>query len=450
MNTQTRVASSLFAIPVLCLFLVSPATFAKDKPRITIEVVNSETSQREYTRTIPGRKGTSETSCDTNGTTNGTINDSGVGPIQTNSTGKANTNCTTTTTAATPPQTRTELITQEHVYAILPDHRQVILWCQEGFRRCDNLQPGKYEAEIDGNALFVYVPELSGKERRVKYRAVSLQVAPAAQPKYTIEDAPATSPAQPLANTKSAPSVKSIATLKEQAANGDALAQWNLYLMYEDGDSVPRDEAQAMVWLRRAAENENTSAQCELGAAYQLGQSVARDDVQAAIWFHKAAELGNRDALTFLGDLYAHGNGVIHDYAQAAAWYRKAAGRGDAAAQEELGGLYSFGRGVPQDEAQAAFWYRKAAEQGDAKAQYMLGGDYATGQGVPQDFAEAYFWLDLALAGKVTRMDPKDTSKLLEEAVKTRDNIASVLTPSDRSRVQERARKWFEDHPSTP
>jgi hypothetical protein len=181
-DAPKRVASSLLAIPAVCFFLISPAALAKDKPRITIEVVNSETSQREYTRTIPGRKGTSETNCNTNETTNGTINDYGVGPIQTNSTGNARTDCTTTTTAATPPQTRTESITQEHVYAILPDHRQVILWCQEGFRRCDNLQPGRYNAEIDGNALFVYVPELSGKERRIKYRAVSLQVTPTIRP----------------------------------------------------------------------------------------------------------------------------------------------------------------------------------------------------------------------------------------------------------------------------
>jgi TPR repeat protein len=399
MTAQTRVASSPFAISTLCLFLISAAAFAKDKQRITIEVVNSETSQRQYTRTIPGRKGTSETNCNTDGTANGTITDYGVGPIQTHSTGNANTNCTTTTTAATPAQTRTESITQEHVYAILPDHRQVILWCQQGFRRCDDLQPGRYEAEIDGNALFVYVPELSGKERRIKYRAVSLQVTPTIRPGSTTLHAPEIHTPQRVANTDPEPTDRNIATLLERALNGDAHAQWNLYLMYDKGDSVPRDEAQAMVWLRRAAENDNPAAQCELGAAYQLGVGVPRDYLQAAVWFHKAVETGDRDALTFLGDLYAHGDGVPQDYAQAAAWYRKAAGRGDAAAQEELGGLYSFGRGVPKDEAQAAFWYRKAAEQGDAKAQYMLGGDYATGEACHETSRKPTFgWTLLWLA----------------------------------------------------
>jgi TPR repeat protein len=62
---------------------------------------------------------------------------------------------------------------------------------------------------------------------------------------------------------------------------------------------------------------------------------------------------------------------------------------------------------------------------------------------VPQDFAEAYFWFDLAAAGNVSGVTQKDTAK-------TRDDAASHLTPADLSREQERARKWFEDHPAKP
>ena len=136
-----------------------------------------------------------------------------------------------------------------------------------------------------------------------------------------------------------------------------------------------------------------------------VGQSLEMAFPWIAMQIHDAGIA----AITFGDVVVFRSNDDGMDHAQAAAWYRKSAAPGDAAAQEELGGLYSFGRGVSQDEAQAAFWYRKA---GDAKAQYMLGGDYASGQGVSQDFAEAYFWLDLAVAGNVTRMDPKDSPKL--------------------------------------
>ena len=106
-----------------------------------------------------------------------------------------------------------------------------------------------------------------------------------------------------------------------------------------------------------------------------------------------------------------------------------------------LGGLYYSGQGMLQDDRQAAVWTRKAAEQGNADSQYALGLLYDIGRGVPQDYVEAYFWLDLAAAGKLRFLK-------VEEVSTARDQAASHLTPADLSSVQERARKWFEDHPA--
>jgi uncharacterized protein len=129
--------------------------------------------------------------------------------------------------------------------------------------------------------------------------------------------------------------------------------------------------------------------------------------------------------------------------AQSIATLKERAASGDADAQTSLADVYAFGKGVPQDQAQVAFWYRKAADQGDADAQLSLGLLYDFGKGVPQDYTEAYFWLNLAAAGKIDGMDEKDVAK-------ERDEAASHLVPADLSRVQERARKWFEDHPAKP
>jgi TPR repeat protein len=290
------------------------------------------------------------------------------------------------------------------------------------------------------------------------------------------------SPAQVPENTESAPSAESIATLKEQAAGGDAKAQYILGEAYENGEGVSEDDTQAAFWYRKAAEQENALAQFDLGGLYYDGKGVTQDYAQAAIWYRKAAEQGDAAAQSnlglmyvggrgvpkdaseaarwfrkaaeqslavaqfSLGTLYYDGSGVPQNSAQAAIWYRKAAEQGNPEAQDELGGLYEFGRGVPQNDAQAALWFRKAAEQGDAKAQWELGADYASGQGVPQDYAEAYFWLDLAAASTFDRVKPEDATRVREGATKTRDLVASLLTPADLSREQERARKWFEDH----
>jgi hypothetical protein len=118
---------------------------------------------------------------------------------------------------------------------------------------------------------------------------------------------------------------------------------------------------------------------------------------------------------------------------------RLLAEQGYADAQFNFGLRYANGQGMIRDYVQAAIWYRMAAEQGYADAQFNLGTLYANGKGVKRDYAEAYFWSDLAAAGKLHTWKQED-------AVKARDEAASHLTPADLTQVQERARKWFEEH----
>lgn len=62
-------------------------------------------------------------------------------------------------------------------------------------------------------------------------------------------------------------------TLKEWkplAEQGDADAQYNLGVMYGDGDGVPQDYAEAMRWYRAAARQGNASAQYNLGGYFSL------------------------------------------------------------------------------------------------------------------------------------------------------------------------------------
>jgi len=193
---------------------------------------------------------------------------------------------------------------------------------------------------------------------------------------------------------------------------------------------------------------------------------VPQDYTQAAAWYLKAAVKGEREAQRLLGGLYYFGHGVPPNYAQAAAWYCHAAVQDDHSAQRLLGDLYYFGRGVPQEYTHAAVWYRKAAEQGNLAALLSLGYLYSTGRGVPQDYAEAYFWFEIAhvtskraefdLVGLVLfgrRVDVPIAGKgetVDLASTEDRDEAASHLTPADLSRVQERARKWSEDHPAKP
>jgi TPR repeat protein len=177
-----------------------------------------------------------------------------------------------------------------------------------------------------------------------------------------------------------------------KAEQGDFDAQLSLGAIYEKGEGLPQDPAEAAKWYRKAAENGLAEAQYKIGFMCEYGQGVTQNFEDAAQWYKKSAEAGNAMAANRLGLLFASGRGVQLDYAQAVSFYRKAADQGNVEAQNNLGAMHDGGMGVTQDFAVAAEWYRKAADQGDAEAQFRLAAKYVNGQGVSQDIEEACRW----------------------------------------------------------
>lgn len=164
-----------FTIALAAVFLNATlllnTAFSKQKPRVTIQVVGTQASERNYTYTLPGKPAQSKTTCDTNGSgsiSGTTYGDNVSGTVNTDSTS----NCTTTTKPATAPTTHTISYTDEYVRAIMPDGTHVTLWCEIGFRKCWNLQPGSYSAEIKGDTVWMFAHDLSGKQYKLKYKAV--------------------------------------------------------------------------------------------------------------------------------------------------------------------------------------------------------------------------------------------------------------------------------------
>ena len=80
------------------------------------------------------------------------------------------------------------------------------------------------------------------------------------------------------------------------AEQGNSRAQNNLGLMYDEGQGVLQDDAEAVKWYRVAAEQGNASAQLNLGLMYAEGQGVPQDYVQAHMWASLAAANGNDTA----------------------------------------------------------------------------------------------------------------------------------------------------------
>lgn len=76
------------------------------------------------------------------------------------------------------------------------------------------------------------------------------------------------------------------ARLYELAAEqGYAKPQYNLGVMYDNGEGVTQDYSEAVRWYTLAAEQGDTDAQNNLGVLYAKGEGVTQDDVLAHMWF---------------------------------------------------------------------------------------------------------------------------------------------------------------------
>ncbi len=80
--------------------------------------------------------------------------------------------------------------------------------------------------------------------------------------------------------------------VKKAAEQGHVDAQYNLGIMYANGEGVPQDYAEAARWYRQAAEQGHASAQHNLGAMYANGEGVPEDDIQAYAWISIASAQG--------------------------------------------------------------------------------------------------------------------------------------------------------------
>ena len=226
--------------------------------------------------------------------------------------------------------------------------------------------------------------------------------------------------------------------------------------MYESGEGVSQNHAEAAKWFRKAADQGSVYAQRDLAFIYYNGaEGVPQNFAEAAEWFRRAAEQGYDLAQSILGEMYSKGQGVPQNYILAYMWlslssaqspnataklrgivaamtpeqiaqgqklarewkpaedgyvaYRRGdyttalrlirplAEQGDAQAQITMGIMYLEGGAVTKDYRKAVQWFRLAADRGNAEAQGFLGGIFHDGgNGVPQNRKEAAKWYRLA------------------------------------------------------
>jgi len=155
---------------------------------------------------------------------------------------------------------------------------------------------------------------------------------------------------------------------------GNPIAQYNLAMMYSNGESVYVDYQQAVYWFNKSAQQEFAPAQYRLGEMYYFEKGgLSRDLGKAVELFKKAAEQHDPDALMNLAMLSGTGEGVPHDTEKALFWIKQARKSGNDSAPDYQKMLATSVDGKFTEDQQTRFWIEKAAELGIREAQIELG-----------------------------------------------------------------------------
>ena len=109
--------------------------------------------------------------------------------------------------------------------------------------------------------------------------------------------------------------------LRPLSAQGSAVAQYIIGLMYFRGKVVEKDYKEAIKFLNLSAKQGYFRAEHKLGSIYS-GSLLGKSDYRKAIkWFRLASGQGYAPSQYFLATLYENGDGIKQDYIRAHMWF---------------------------------------------------------------------------------------------------------------------------------
>lgn len=156
--------------------------------------------------------------------------------------------------------------------------------------------------------------------------------------------------------------------LRQQAEKGMAGAQYSLGRMYETGNRLPTDKAQAVRWYKLAAEQGYAAAEYRMALACLYGAGVERDERLGRRWLKRAAEHGHKVAENLWNHYLKTTDDQQASISVAVNWYLERALEGDKEAQLRLGTIYEQGWGIAPSYREARKWYTLAKQQGSREA----------------------------------------------------------------------------------
>jgi TPR repeat protein len=167
---------------------------------------------------------------------------------------------------------------------------------------------------------------------------------------------------------------RSSVDITNQIANENEHANGIMMLGYchFSGIGTKVDKQKAVELYQKAANLGNNAAQYNLALMYENGEGVDKEFNKAFELFKKSAEEGYSNGITRLGHCYQNGVGTNINKHIAFELYLKAANLGNVIAQYNLALMYETGDGIAKDINKAIYWYKNSAEHGYQDAQNRL------------------------------------------------------------------------------
>lgn len=215
-------------------------------------------------------------------------------------------------------------------------------------------------------------------------------------------------------------------------ASNNALAQFTLGLIEQQGWGRPANAVAACTWFDKAAAQHVPAAAQFVGDCFANGIGRAVDGLAAIRWYSTAAEAGIAYADCLAGDLYIAGAIVPKDVQRGLSMCTAAAQAESTPAMVKLANYYHYGNLVPVNLRLARFWYDQAAQRHHHESQFQLGMMLSQGEGGPADMPKARFWLEhAAMEGYAPAYLP--TAILYANAAP--DPKTGALSPNDLAKV---------------
>ncbi len=225
--------------------------------------------------------------------------------------------------------------------------------------------------------------------------------------------------------------VKAAAIWRAQAQKGLPAAQFNLGILYVNGQGVAKDRVKAAAWFRKAARAGFAPGAFNLGVLLLKDRMGRNYTARGLKWLRIAAARRFAPAQYLLGEFFLRGKFLPRDKARGRKLIRAAAAQDYPPALFEAAKRRGPGA-LAQSRAQAIKLMKRAAQAGFPEAMYYLGLLYEQGRHVLQNFLLAHMWYNLA-AVRGFRLAARRRDDLLKK---------KKMTPQLVATAQQMAMKW--------